>query len=511
MLCKKYTYTSEEVIFTTLSSISCFGNCDEEVERYVAKNPEAETLVKRTESLALLVGTFVDKLIQKKENADEIDQQLKGLVEDTDFFKKGLLYSKECLKVNNYDAEEQEIIEHRSLVEKLLTERFQKFQIPARWLTLSVCLKLLAKKLSTFEVSFKDCVEIGRHSQMSENMVRVALKFLHKYIGIIMYFPNHEHLKNIVICDPQIVFLSVSELIFNVYDQKKGQITEANYDRFVQTGCFSPDDIRSVNKNVYYENKQLLSIETVIYLLLHLNIAAEVPSLACFQAKDYSDQSEEPKTSNSQNLRKEYFLPAVLQTAEAALLEMDSKGENDELLPEPICIRFITGFLPLGFVCALSANLIAESKLQFIPFEEGNQRIAYKNKMRFRFDGEVDVIMISGPKYCEFRVHRCSGNTEFWATNRCPLIKNTIWEAANRVFRSMQNGIPLYQQSKSFEFAFRCPKHSSTEIGHEPLAMFDSVTQSGSTPASIKCTQCHIKSPLTPEMSIWFGEVRIRF
>ena len=37
VLCQNYTYTSEEVIFTALSSIASFGNLDKEVEMYVLK------------------------------------------------------------------------------------------------------------------------------------------------------------------------------------------------------------------------------------------------------------------------------------------------------------------------------------------------------------------------------------------------------------------------------------------------------------------------------------------
>ena len=71
-LCKNYTYTSEEVIFTALSSIACFGNLDEDVERYVTKSGDK----KQTNSLAFLVGTFRDE-IKDKNLLNEINHNLK--------------------------------------------------------------------------------------------------------------------------------------------------------------------------------------------------------------------------------------------------------------------------------------------------------------------------------------------------------------------------------------------------------------------------------------------------
>ncbi len=59
-----------------------------------------------------------------------------------------------------------------------------------------------------------------------------------------MYFPGHENLKDIVICNPQVVFSTISELIFNIYDHNKNQVSQAKCDHFVLTGRFSPKDIK---------------------------------------------------------------------------------------------------------------------------------------------------------------------------------------------------------------------------------------------------------------------------
>ena len=497
-LCENYTYTSEEVIFTALSSIACFGHSDEEVERYVSDSGDE----KQTSSLALLIGTFRDEIKDQKQ-LDSIDRQLKQQLEETDFFKDGLIYSNSILQVNNFSASETEIENQRKLLEQILETKFQKYQVPIRWLTLSICLKLLARMEKRHIVSFEDCVVLGRRNGMTEEMVKVALQFLHQYIGQVMYFPNNDHLKNVVICDPQVVFSSISELIFDIYDPRNMYITEAQHDHFVRTGCFSPQEINIENQQA---TKKLLPIDTLVHLLLHLKIIAEVPS--SLGAQSYKP---DPTAEAKDHSKKYFFLPAVLQTAE---LKTVSKRDNKEQLPEPLCIRFKTGYLPLGFICALSANLIANEMLKLIPFGEDGQQIIYKNKIRFQYQGKFDVIMISHSKYCEFHVSRCLNHTvEYWDSECCPTIRTFICEAADRVIQSMQQG-SLYKLSKGYELAFKCPHHPPTEIGHEPLAKLvydDSTSTSVNQPKEIMCviSSCMTTTSLSQEMKMWFGEVRM--
>ena len=495
-LCKNYTYTSEEVIFTALSSIACFGHSDEEVERYVSDSGDE----KKTSSLALLIGTFRDEIKDEKQ-MDDINHQLEQQLEETAFFKDGLIYLKSFHQVNN---KEDEIECHRELLVDILETKFQKYEIPARWLTLSIYLKLLAQREERHEILLDDCVKLGEKLGMNKVMVKVALQFLHKHIGLVMYFPKNDHLKNVVICDPQVIFSTISELIFDIYDPKNMYITEAQHDHFVRTGCFSPQEI---NLKKEQATKKLLPIDTLVHLLLHLNIIAEVPSSLGVQS-DKQELTAEAKDDS----KKYYFLPAVLQTAELIAI---SRGGNEEQLPEPLCIRFKTGYLPLGFVCALSANLIANKEMELIPFKEDDQQlVTYKNKIRFRYQGKFDIIMISHPQYCEFHVSRCSDDTvEYWNSECCPAIRTIICEAANRVIQSMRQG-SLYKLSKGYELAFKCPRHPPTEIGHELLAKLvyeDSASTSVNQPKEIVCvvSSCKKMTPLSQDMKMWFGEVRM--
>ena len=492
-LCKNYSYTSEEVLFSALSSIDCFGHSDEEVEQYVQKPASIDK--KQKDSLALLVGTFLDKV-----NDEEIkltNHQLKERLEETAFYKEGLILRNSfSLLVNNMSAEVSEIEGHRNKLEKILTAKFRKYQIPTQWLMLSICLKVLARNQKKYHVSFADCVKLGKYLDMDEEMVSVALQFLHKYIGLVMYFPRHENLKKIVVCDPQVVFSTISELIFNIYDHNQFQVSQAQYDHFVKTGCFSPQDIMLINdKDIFVneEKKKLLPIDKLVDLLEYLNIAAKLPA----STKD-----------------EVYFLPAVLQTAELDVVTRSQKGENNKLLPEPLCIHFKTGYVPLGFMCALIANLAVDNKFVLL-FDESNK--LYKNMIQFRFQAIFNVTVVSLPRYCEFRVTRQPSDNnviEFWSKDGCSLIMETIRTVANKVIQSMQHGMRLIDNdSKIYEFAFHCQRHPDADFGQECLAKLDydhSDQESGFGRIILNkatCTKCVTAIPLTPEMMVWFGKV----
>ncbi|XP_064389835.1 uncharacterized protein LOC135337779 isoform X2 [Halichondria panicea] len=487
-ICKNYSYTSEEVLFSALSSIACFGHPDEQVERYVQKSKSGDK--EQKDSLAVLVGTFLDRVNDK--DIKLTNKQIMKRLKDTAFYKEGLILSNSfSLLVNNESGDDSEIENHREKLERILTAKFRKYQIPTQWLMLSICLKLLARNQNKYHVSFNDCAKLGEYFDMDEDMVSVALQFLHKYIGLVMYFPHHENLKKIVICDPQVVFSTISELIFNIYDHNKLQVSEAQYDRFVETGCFSPQDITLISDReilVNAENKELLPINKLVDLLQYLNIAAKVPV-----------------SSGKEKVL--YFLPAVLQTAETDIVKRKQKGENDELLPEPICIRFKTGYIPLGFVCALVANLTVEKEFNLL--DESNK--LYKNMIQFRFRGIFNVTVISLSRYCEFRVTRqlLDDDTEFWSEKGCPLIMKNVRTVSNKVIQSMQHG--LRSVANDYEFAFHCPRHSDADFGQEPLAelVYDYSNQQIDKiiPDNAMCTKCKTTiHPLTPEMMFWFGK-----
>ena len=86
--CGNYTYTLQEVLFCALSSIACFGLSDKEVEKYVTKDCESQ----KTSSLAVLFGTFADKI--DKDGSKKLyktESALKSIPSKTEFCRNDLI------------------------------------------------------------------------------------------------------------------------------------------------------------------------------------------------------------------------------------------------------------------------------------------------------------------------------------------------------------------------------------------------------------------------------------
>ena len=488
-VCENYAYTAEEVIFNALSSIACLGHTDEEIEKYIGTGPDFE----KTNSLTLLMATFSDKI---NENNSAIltktDQQLQAMLQETCFYRDGLIEYSKPLKgkvlhqINNKSGGKAEVDEYREKFRSLIEKRFHEYKIPARWLSLSICLRLCAKRDGVSILSVDLCLDIGsKLFKMRREMVRVALKFLHRYIGLVLYFPENENLRGYVVCDPQTVFSTINELIFNVYDPATGRnnMTGAECEHFVLTGCFCPARIK-------VEQKKFVPIDYLTHLMVHLNIAAPVGT--------------SPFTNSL-----EYFLPAVLQTAKANELKIISKESNEEQDPEPFCVQFRTGYLPLGFVCALAANLLNTNSTTLTLLSKMQNQIIYKNKLTFRFRGRYDIVVISWPKYCEFRISRAQGapsDENFHNSNCCPLIKELLTKSISQVLDGMRHN-SLFQMSQDYDFAFKCSNHSSKQVlGHEALAVISSDCSK-----EMNCATCRTTRLFTPNMSVWFGLVSGKF
>ena len=509
--CENYTYTLQEVVFCALASIACFGLSDKEVEKYLTKESKA----KKNSSLAVLFGTFADKIITE-DNVTKLanaESALKSLLEDTTFYRNSLISlpnpdnpdhtgSQVFFQVNNQTGSEHEILRYRKLMQEIIEQKFPKCDIPTSWLGLSICLKILATKRETYKVSFDDCVKLGEHFKMNQKEVPIALTFLHKYVGLVMYFPNDKNLQNLVICNPQVVFSSISELTFSVYDSssRKKQLRAVNpkQKRFEQTGIFNPLEV-SYPK----ESSKIMSIHDLVSMLVHLNIAAKITtSIDDTKQKLASEHTQSEASPETKRESDEYFFPAVLKTVDTSSLVCDVRAAADKILPEPLCVKFQTGYTPMGFSCSLSARLMADEKFSLAPEEQ----TLYKNKLKLRYNGRFNITMISLPLRCEFQVGDHHGNKEFHKQDCCPEIMKLICEAINYVLKSMQRTL---LSEISYDLAFKCPNHSNSKFGYEPLGKFVHTDKSCTQLKHIECLECASTiTDLKPEMKVWFGEVR---
>ena len=419
------SYTVEEVIFQALSSIAYFS--------YI----EPKENMPSPSRAAMLVGTHKDRLGCNPETiAHEVkskDAALKNILK-TDFLR----YASDdqlMFAIDNMTGEEEELRQVRKRLEDVIKQEFDDFSIPASWLMFSVFLRKMGKRV----MSLSQCHEIGERLDMKDT--NEALWFLHHHVGILMHFSDVEDVKDVVICDPQVVFDSVTDLILNSFELK--QVSKAACDKFKKNGQFSFKDIQKIARN---NSSDHLPLPELVKLLEHLNIIAPT----------------KPHSSPQSDARHEvFFMPAVLDHATEKELHMEQRLTD----PVPLVVHFKCGFVPVGVFCAMIACLVAqEGTLGWILLEPGDGHKLCKNKVTFRINGAYNITLISKPKQYEIHIVRIA-DTDRALEEICQHVVETVCDILDQVISKMkyERLVSSHSNQTLYELGFKCPKHSNED------------------------------------------------
>ena len=451
------SYTVEEVIFQALSSIACFSST-------APKNPN----MPNPSHAAVLIATHKDLLgsdpqAKIKAKDDALQENLREILEtDLESDRNFLHYaSKDQLMfaVDNMTGDERELTNVHKRLEDIINQEFGNFPIPASWLMFSIFLRKMGKRT----LSLLQCHEIG--DRLKVKNTDEALWFLHHCVGNLMHFPDIEEIKDIVICDPQVVFDSVTDLILNSFKLKR--VKKLACDRFNEAGQFGFKDIQKIAENFKSDS---LSLPKLVKLLEYLNIIAPIkPECPSFSALSPSSSIQlsprvSPQSDTYQEEKLLYFMPAVLKHATEEELYVKQSPTD----PIPLMIHFKCGFVPVGVFCAMIASLVAQKDtLGWIlqePFKyHCNQggHILRKNKVTFRINGAYDVTLISKLKRYEIHIACFSTADKAALEEICQHVLKTVCDILDQVICKMkykQYLISPYDQTL-YQLGFKCPRH----------------------------------------------------
>ena len=467
------SYTVEEVLLTALASVSCFSSYSAISEASVEEGHSSEVreiLTSSFKSVAYIVGTHKD--LVSEEQIEAFDQQLQHSIRSTDFFREDLVqFSSEkrmILAIDNMNGGAKEIKKVRKFLERGIHRHFKKLRIPASWLVFSLCLRGRTERIASLD----DCHQLARQFHMPSKETMIALWFLHHYAGVLMYFPDLPELKYTVICDTQIIYDSVTNLIINTF--KFGSVSKCASERFRETGQFSLEDIRGATSNI---SGDYIPLNQLVKLLEHLNIIAPI----------VQDNSHPSQTKPIQSSKVTYFMPCVLQNASCE--ELNIYSCYNPYLPASLMIRYKCGFVPLGIFPAIIAHLVGHSPLKLI---EDNIK---KNCVQFQYGTDRDTVtLIYRTKYFEIHIKR--EHTVVTQTHEVCLAVQKIIESTLNAVSSRMN----YVFSLHYQLSFKCPSHP----GEDHLCVVDSI------PCKMGCLK-NAKNPQQVDMQsqhlVWFGKV----
>ena len=448
------SYTVEEVIFQALSSIACFS----------CTSPKKPNMPNPSHA-AVLIGTHEDLLgsdskAKLKAKDDALQENLREILE-TDLFQtdKNFLYHASndqlMFAIDNMTGDEQELTNVRERLEEIIKQEFDNFPIPASWLMFSIFLRKMGKRT----LSLSQCREIG--DRLKVKSTDEALWFLHHCVGMLMHFPDVEEIRDTVICDPQVVFDSVTDLILNSFKLKR--VKKLACDKFNEAGQFRFKDIQKIAENFKCDS---LSLPKLVKLLEYLNIIAPIKP-ECHSFSVLSPSSNIPLSPvlspKSDTYQEEvvYFMPAVLKHATEEELHMEQSPTD----PVPLMIHFKCGFVPVGVFCAMIASLVAqEDTLGWILQEPRDGQNLYKNKVTFRIDGSYNITLISKPKRYEIHI-ACITTTDRTLKEICVHVLETFCDVLDQVISKMkyERLASFHSDQTLYELGFKCPKHPNDD------------------------------------------------
>ena len=432
------SYCTETVIHQTLSSIACFE------KRSTAKSAKSapSSIVS---GRAILFGTYKDKV--DDERISQMNTALRQQLEHTKLYKEDLLLqaSEDTLfySLNNVTGDDSEMSPIRKDIEKIIMNMFSKVDIPASWLMFRIILHILHKPV----VSVTECEKIAKRLSMA-TPVREAIWFFHHNIGSLMHYPDIPSMKNIVICDTQVIFDSTSELIIDTFKVSNRDIPQTAVKDFKEKGQFSLEHIKDRTEG---HRKNQLSLEQLVDLLKSRNILAEIKP---------EQESSEQLTAQANLCQPKLVMPAILKYASEEELKLTT-SLNPTQEASPLVIQFEGGFVPFGVFCASTSNLIARQESL-----KPKWKVLYKhirrNRVTFNIRGGYCVALISLPQYIEIRVSRQEQGTRCNRTLKetCSNVKQIVVESIETVvskmkYRAIDNS-PLISTKQLLHFGFTC-------------------------------------------------------
>ena len=438
------------------------------------------------DNVALLVGTHVDKVTSK--HVQYVNNIVNKKVEP--FLKSGLVFAEKdkqvlevSIKKNKRCSNRPE--DYRKVIMNIADNKLscpESEKLPPSWYMFSIVLRRM--KLAGHSVlQYSHCQQIASKLYIKETQLQSLLSRLHKILGIVMYFPEVHELKDIVICDPAVVYRGISELIFNSFDETTHPIFSL---RLKKWGLFMFQDLKEHCKLKANKKGCQLQIDKLMILLQHLGIIAPVQfnepndSSAEFKEEEYND------SESMQSVIPEFIIPCVLDDAAPDDLTLQLRdGEACSIIP--LRIYFKCGFAPMGGFCYLFTRLISDRQWE-LPKDKDQMmtenKIYWRNKATFVVQADEKnyfVTLISTKEYYEIHIVQAHSKQPFQLGSDGHNICRKVWNDVAKVLSNSLNA-PL----KEYTVACQCLLHPKDEHP-EHVMMFESKPHYNNPEVKAKC------------------------
>ena len=449
------SYTGKQMIFQLLSSLYYFS----------------KTLSPDSEPSAVLIGTHLDQV--KGQDEMKINDALNLVLSNVEFHDQGFLTyptrdkSAIFIPVNNYSGDEEEIHKLQAFLKQVIDDRFSAVELPSSWLFFHLLLRYRYEN-SPGVCTLADCRALAKGCGLDEKDVPQVLRYIHQHLGTILFYEEVQGLNELVICDPNVLFQSIYQLVAVSFGGDKGYHTIASEIR--KTGEIHDRVLKCISTQC---SSSLLKNKHIVELLIHFKILTELPS----------DDGII------------YFMPCLLHPDNS--LELSCKALQ-MLYPPPLLVRFKGNYIPMGVFSALVVKLLESSW-------EPDHSLRYRNHIVFNMDDDFSLELIVHPAYLEFRIGIANATEEPEEIHQfCVKVRKTVVDTLVSVL-----DLHAHTKKVKFQLGFYCS--GSFQTDGQPH--FSRLThQKNINPrafVSSDPTHCQVQCRLPPESTIWLEQWRV--
>ena len=420
--------THEEVIFRSLASIACLR------QNTIGWSFDEVPLKDESEPAAFLIATHRDCFPNETEaqaKVDSVNNHVKLKIQASgELFSEDLVqYSTPDQVIFSFDTrkDQKEIEELRSLLHRVISNKFRELPVPASWCAFSLNLRKSKKPIHLLDTCYKMAQDCGIKDREDFKSV---LWFLHHRVGVIMHYPEVEGLGNIVITDLQLVFDRITQLITSCFTFK--ELGSASSEKeFRDNGRFSESHVKQLSSRY---RKDHLTPTRLVSLLKHLHIVAGPMKIKVGR-----------KTENY------YFMPCALKPA-----PVEEEQRDQSICPAPLAIYFECGYTPVGVFCCLVVYLLSQTLKSELEWKLNDKIVHHRNKITFKVGEYHDrVTLISRATYFEVWVDRRDDLIPKLSLDiLCEQIISTLHRGLKKVTQSLHY---TYQSHHFFGFPCCCP------------------------------------------------------
>ena len=421
---KSYDYKSEYSVAHILSRlVNTFSHLD-----FIDRS-------RHFESKAFLFGTYAgadDEAAQSNIDINSIDAKLRhvfshqgSILTDAQKAAGGSFGSTIFIPVDNKFGSKSEITNIQNYLARFV-KKVKPIKLPTNWLLFHFVLRRRCEQNKLEEVSkLEKVIKLAGRCGIESEHVKTILTYIHEHLGTILYFENIPGLNQIVICNPEVLFRFLSNLIASAFEHntsihKYGELHETAFHKILEET---------------HSNK-LMKMEYIVDLLKHYKVITPITEK---ESEIYSTTTDIV-----------YLMPSLLRPNTNVSLHPTVYDIDKNALV--ICFPCSSGvenkwLVPVGVNTALAVELHSlELELSEQPWEFVKKH-RYKNKLSFHAYGCYIVEITTRSSHLEVT---CQLGDETAPTT--PHIKKRIQED---IKKALKNITELYKYPDP-EFRLYC-------------------------------------------------------